>query len=134
MRILSVDWGEARIGLALSDPTGTLASPLTTLHEKDKRAQIERVVEVESTLRPREELLEVVRMLMGSPALVLVTAPGNLRVRAERHVDFLLQRLDVLLQLVQLVCISSRPAGRLLCRQLGHHELHKWSCDKVLQF
>ena len=47
MRILSVDWGEARIGLALSDPTGTLASPLTTLHEKDKRAQIERVVELQ---------------------------------------------------------------------------------------
>ena len=57
---MSVDWGEARIGLALSDPTGTLASPLTTLHEKDKRAQIERVVEVAKTQ-------EVERIIVGIP-------------------------------------------------------------------
>lgn len=31
MRILAVDHGEKRIGLALSDPTGALASPLTVL-------------------------------------------------------------------------------------------------------
>jgi putative Holliday junction resolvase len=31
MRILSVDHGEKRIGLALSDPTATIASPLTVL-------------------------------------------------------------------------------------------------------
>ena len=31
MRILAVDHGEKRIGLALSDPTGTIASPLTVI-------------------------------------------------------------------------------------------------------
>jgi len=31
MRILAVDHGEKRIGLALSDPTGVLASPLTVI-------------------------------------------------------------------------------------------------------
>ena len=31
MRILAVDHGEKRIGLALSDPTGTFASPLTVI-------------------------------------------------------------------------------------------------------
>jgi putative Holliday junction resolvase len=31
MRILSVDPGEKRIGIALSDPTGTIANPLTVL-------------------------------------------------------------------------------------------------------
>ena len=30
-RLLGVDWGERRIGLALSDETRTLAQPLTTL-------------------------------------------------------------------------------------------------------
>ena len=30
-RVLAVDWGELRIGLALSDETQTIASPLTTL-------------------------------------------------------------------------------------------------------
>lgn len=39
-RILAVDPGDARIGLALSDPTGTLARPLTIIeHEaRDKDA------------------------------------------------------------------------------------------------
>ena len=31
MRILGVDYGERRIGLAVSDPTGTLARPLRTI-------------------------------------------------------------------------------------------------------
>src|SRR5919201_1677584 len=30
-RLLAVDWGQRRIGLALSDETQTLAQPLTTL-------------------------------------------------------------------------------------------------------
>ncbi len=37
-RILAVDWGEVRIGLALSDETQTIASPLCTLtRRKGKR-------------------------------------------------------------------------------------------------
>lgn len=31
MRILAVDHGEKRIGLAISDPTGTIANPLTVV-------------------------------------------------------------------------------------------------------
>lgn len=48
-RILAVDYGERRIGLALSDPTATIASPLPTLkRRKGKRppvAPIARLVE-----------------------------------------------------------------------------------------
>ena len=42
-RVMAVDWGEARIGVALSDPTRTLATPLVTLSEKDKGLQIRKV-------------------------------------------------------------------------------------------
>ncbi len=34
MRILGIDFGERRIGVAVSDPTGTLASPLPTLKRR----------------------------------------------------------------------------------------------------
>lgn len=48
-RILSVDYGERRIGLALSDPTATIASPLPTMkRRKGKRppvAPVARLVE-----------------------------------------------------------------------------------------
>lgn len=34
MRVLGLDLGERRIGVALSDPTGTIASPLETLQRR----------------------------------------------------------------------------------------------------
>ena len=34
-RILGIDYGERRIGLALSDPTGIIARPLRTLDQKE---------------------------------------------------------------------------------------------------
>lgn len=47
-RILGVDYGERRIGLALSDPTGTIAYPLTTLTRRSGKrppwAELERLV------------------------------------------------------------------------------------------
>lgn len=36
-RLLGVDWGTKRIGLALSDPTGTIAQPLATLTRRAGR-------------------------------------------------------------------------------------------------
>lgn len=53
-RVVAIDWGQARLGFAVSDPTRTLATPHTTLHEKDKGLQIRRaaalVHELEATL------------------------------------------------------------------------------------
>jgi putative Holliday junction resolvase len=47
MRVLGVDFGEKRIGLAVSDPTGTIATPLETVQRRaGKRpplAEIERI-------------------------------------------------------------------------------------------
>ena len=36
-RILAIDYGEVRIGLAISDPLGLLAFPLMVIDKKDKR-------------------------------------------------------------------------------------------------
>jgi putative Holliday junction resolvase len=45
-RLLAVDWGERRIGLALSDETQTLAQPLTTLTRRPgKRFPMARLLE-----------------------------------------------------------------------------------------
>ena len=45
-RILAVDWGERRIGLALSDETQVLAQPLTTLTRRaGKRFPIAQLLE-----------------------------------------------------------------------------------------
>ncbi|HSG48832.1 MAG TPA: Holliday junction resolvase RuvX [Longimicrobiales bacterium] len=34
MRVLGIDFGEKRVGMAVSDPTGTLASPVGTLQRR----------------------------------------------------------------------------------------------------
>lgn len=50
MRVLALDYGSARCGAALSDPTGTLATPLDPVLRADTRKGLRRVVElVEST-------------------------------------------------------------------------------------
>lgn len=47
MRALGIDFGERRIGLALSDPTGTLATPLeTVVRRPGKRPPLARLEEV----------------------------------------------------------------------------------------
>jgi putative Holliday junction resolvase len=42
-RILGVDLGTKRIGVALSDPTGTVASPLATIPHRSLREDVEQV-------------------------------------------------------------------------------------------
>lgn len=62
-RILAVDWGERRIGLAVSDPTGTIASGLPTLVVK-KAAEAARLVAAKAAE------LEVESILVGLPLLL----------------------------------------------------------------
>ena len=46
MKIVSIDYGKARIGMARSDALGMLASPIGTVHEKNFRIQLEKVAEI----------------------------------------------------------------------------------------
>ncbi|HEY5731256.1 MAG TPA: Holliday junction resolvase RuvX [Anaerolineales bacterium] len=48
MRILAVDHGEKRIGLALSDPTGTIASPLTVIKHTSRLMDAAQVANIAS--------------------------------------------------------------------------------------
>lgn len=45
-RLLGVDIGEVRIGIAISDPTGTICTPLTTLDAHGAPADQQRIVEL----------------------------------------------------------------------------------------
>ena len=58
--MLGVDVGTVRVGLALSDPTGTLASPLETLRRAKDRSDLDRL----AALVVEHEVTEVV---VGEP-------------------------------------------------------------------
>ena len=66
-RVLGVDWGEVRIGLALSDETQTIASPLSTLSRRmGKRFPMPAFLALVATHRP-------VGLVVGLP----LTPDGN---------------------------------------------------------
>jgi putative Holliday junction resolvase len=46
VRVLAVDHGEKRIGIALSDLTGTLARPLAILDHQSRDADVQHVTEI----------------------------------------------------------------------------------------
>ena len=60
-RWMAIDWGERRIGLAISDPTGTIASPAGAIERrKGKRAPIAELVR-------RAAVLDALGIIMGLP-------------------------------------------------------------------
>lgn len=46
MRVLAIDYGTQRIGIAISDPTGTLASPLETIPANPIERFLERLKQI----------------------------------------------------------------------------------------
>ena len=60
MRVLAVDLGSKRVGLAVSDPTGTIAQPLATIPAEPRATLAERLADV-----ARER--EATRIVVGLP-------------------------------------------------------------------
>ncbi|MFO3796486.1 MAG: Holliday junction resolvase RuvX [Anaerolineales bacterium] len=44
MRVLAIDHGEKRLGIAISDPTGTIARPLTVIQHTSRDADVAQVL------------------------------------------------------------------------------------------
>ena len=66
MRILGVDVGARRVGLAVSDATRTLARPLTTLHVQGDADAVHRVAEAIASLAVEDDGLSMV--VVGLPS------------------------------------------------------------------
>ena len=87
MKVVAVDYGSARTGVAVSDPTGTLARPVGVIERADSEAGLERLVELIS--REGAE-----RVVVGMP-LTLRGERGEQARETERFVDTLRRALDV---------------------------------------
>jgi putative Holliday junction resolvase len=83
MRVLGVDVGARRVGLAISDPTRTLARPLTILHVASAAEAIDRVAETIGRLRDEDDGLDTV--IVGLPAKL----DGTRTAETERTVAFI---------------------------------------------
>ena len=87
MTIVAVDYGSARTGVAVSDPTGTLARPIGVIERAGTQAGLESLVELIAS-----EGAE--RVVVGMP-LTLRGEVGEQARETERFVDQLRQAVDV---------------------------------------
>jgi putative Holliday junction resolvase len=76
-RILGLDMGDSRIGVALSDPLCIMASPLTIISRTDEEADIEAIINI-----ARQN--EVGRIIIGLP----LSMDGSLGTQANKVKEF----------------------------------------------
>lgn len=86
-RVLGVDLGTVRIGVALSDPTGSVASPLDTIVHRDRRKDL-------AAVAAAARAHGVERIVVGWPRNMDGTV-GPAAKRAEAFAESLRQIADV---------------------------------------
>jgi len=91
MKILAVDPGEKRIGLAVSDPTGTIARPLCVIKHEARQKDAQKIVELAHA--------ENVEMIVVGQALDAEGEVGHQARKAGRLADALREKTSCRVQL-----------------------------------
>jgi putative holliday junction resolvase len=84
MRVLGVDFGSRRVGLAISDPSRTLARPLTTLSVRSAGDAVRQVATMIAELAAESDGLAAI--VVGLPAR-LDGSPNDATGRVSRFVE-----------------------------------------------
>jgi putative holliday junction resolvase len=87
MRVLALDHGEARCGCAVSDPSGTLATPLAVVERPDSRKGLAKIAALAGEL-------EAERVVVGLP-LTLAGEEGQQAGEARAFAESLRRRVQV---------------------------------------
>ena len=87
MKVLALDYGPARTGVAVSDPTGTLARPVGVVERASSEAGLARLLELVRVEEPD-------RIVVGLP-LTLRGEHGEQARATERFVETLREAVDV---------------------------------------
>lgn len=124
MRILGIDFGEARIGIAVSDPLGITAQALETIHWKGEwKKPLERIKEL-------AELYQCRKIVVGLPG----NMNGTFGERSERTLKFI-EKLKNFIPGVQVVSWDERlttAQSRQMLRDMGiSSRKHKEKIDQI---
>jgi putative holliday junction resolvase len=115
VRVLAIDYGARRIGLALSDATGTLASPWRMVHRPPSEAETLRLLITEiTTLQRDDDGLEAV--VVGWPRR-LDGSPTDQTAIVEAFAKSLKQKVDVPVVLQDERLSSTEAESRLARRE-----------------
>ena len=109
-RLLGIDYGEKRVGVAISDPTGTIASALDTILFKSKEDLFQQ-------LKKRIALEDIAGVVVGMP----FGMKGQVKAQTETVQKFISELRSQLSVSVNSADerLSSVEAGRVL-REQGH--------------
>jgi len=114
MRALAIDLGERRIGLAISDPTRTLARPLTTLTVAGRAEAVDAVAETIARLAAEEDGLETI--VVGLPVRLDGAATDHTS-RVAKFIDALRARTAVRIVTADERLTSREAESRLSLRE-----------------
>ena len=87
MKVLALDYGPARTGIAVSDPTGTLARPIGTVERAATDEGMKRLLELVRAEAPEQ-------VVVGLP-LTLRGERGGQAQETERFVESLTRELEI---------------------------------------
>jgi putative Holliday junction resolvase len=104
-RVLAVDPGEARIGLAISDPTGTIARPLLVLRHSARRQDVLKILDTAAEY-------DVEKILVG----VALNMEGEIGPQARKA----LRLVETLRSEGNLPVLTWDESGSTLAAQRGH--------------
>lgn len=122
MRLLGLDVGDRRIGVAVSDPLGRIAQPLTVIPRKDARADI-------SEIRKLVVGFGSVRLIVGLP----LNLDGTLGAQGRKTKAFAEELERALEAPVQLVDerLTTKVAERALREAKAGSRVRRRASDKV---
>ncbi len=120
MRILALDFGERRIGVAISDPTATLASPLTTIERRTPHADtaIDAILTLANEYAAAEILVGIPYLMSGRigaqtrATLYFAEILANRATMPIIHIDERLSSVQAERMLAQAGAPASRHRGR----------------------
>lgn len=91
MRVLAVDPGDRRIGLAVSDPTGTISRPLEVIKHQSRIKDAERIIEIAHELG--------VQLIVVGWALDAYGEVGHSARKSKRLADVICERSNFKVQM-----------------------------------
>ncbi|MBU0951692.1 MAG: Holliday junction resolvase RuvX [Elusimicrobia bacterium] len=120
MRILAIDYGEKRIGLAVSDPLGITAQPYATLQKDGTEAK--RILEI---IKDKE----VTKIIIGLPINMNGTK-GESAARVEAFVEYLKTIITLDIELVDERLSTKEVTDRLIEFDMSR-EKRRQNVDKL---
>lgn len=121
-RILGIDYGRSRVGLALSDPSGTIAQPFTVLDRRSDEALFEGLSRIVAEH-------EVTHVVLGLPVRLDGTE-GAASQEVRTFAETLRERLDVPVDLWDERLTTARAEREMLQADLSRAKRKKRR-DKV---